>query len=71
MLPGSLQFNMVVGADLFAMINFRGEQVWCSNAVCWGTGLQVVSLLTSGKTSREWRDDFVASWVRVTMVGHI
>lgn len=60
MLPRSVQFNMVVGTDLCA-INFRGEQVWCSNTVCWGTGWQVVSRLPSGKTSRGVRDDFVAS----------
>lgn len=54
MLPQSTQFDMAVGTDLL-LPNCCGQQVWCSNANCWTTGLQVVSRLTAGKTSKETR----------------
>ena len=65
MLPRCLSFNKVSGIDLLelSVLNISAQPVTCLNAVCWGTGLQVVVKLPAGKTSREVRDAFARHWI--------
>ena len=62
MLPRSLRFNRAVGADGLD-INFQGSVLMGHNKICWGTGLQSVSMV-SDRTSETARDDFADDWFK-------
>ena len=64
--PRTYRFNHVVGIDLVE-VKYDGVPYYWLNAICWGTGLQLVYPLVSDghKTPEIVWETFVDSWSRV------
>jgi len=64
--PKTFRFNHVVGIDLVEK-KYNGQAYFWLNAICWGTGLQMVYPLTGDGTKEPrvvW-ETFVDSWQRI------
>ena len=65
-MPKTYRFNHVVGIDLVEK-KFNGQAYFWLNAICWGTGLQMVYPLVGDGTKEPkivW-ETFVDSWQRI------